>query len=498
MKIKLKLTSDEVSFEYMDTVPFIQGTDSRNKIYVYRLTSETPSISNMSISYQVQSGRYTLPLGNNSSGVVLENIDGVAYYKITFDVPAQATAVAGNIVACLVVKTPANLKYKLNILNNVLDSSEFDAFESGLTGAAQTYAVAMDNLATANTVQDERIVALENAGETENTKIGLINTEVFGTSSGETTNDGLKYIVRTDHEDRLDTLEALNISSRLTALEASEIGYFTLSGSNGTITTDNLQEVLKHDCIIYKSGYLFIKNIVSGDTVEFIHLKTTTSNNNVLVEQNVISINTSTRAFTTSNYTKNLLGVNNVVNSLDSTEATKPLSAAQGKYLNDELETLKAYIYQGSQNGVIDRLKEVLDFLAGESESTTLLSLLAAKANASDVYTKSQTDTLLGAKANAATTYTKTEVNEMVGAKADKSTTYTKTETNTLLNAKANSADVYTKQQTYSKTEVNGIVDGLVVEGYEMPYDEMLAIFNDAYSTDPVVTALNNLNGEVV
>ena len=31
-----------------------------------------------------------------------------------------------------------------------------------------------------------------------------------------------------------------------------------------------------------------------------------------------------------------------------------------------------------------------------------------------------------------------------------------------------------------------------------MPYDEMLAIFNDAYSTDPVVTALNNLNGEVV
>ena len=100
MKIKLKLTSDEVSFEYMDTVPFIQGTDSRNKIYVYRLTSETPSISNMSISYQVQSGRYTLPLGNNSSGVVLENIDGVAYYKITFDQP---------ILFCLLAPGPLEL-----------------------------------------------------------------------------------------------------------------------------------------------------------------------------------------------------------------------------------------------------------------------------------------------------------------------------------------------------------------------------------------------------
>lgn len=495
MKILLNLTSDKVSFEYMDTVPFIQGTDSRNKIYLYREYSATPALTNLSISYQVQSGRYTLPLGNTSA--TSETIDGVVYNKWTFNVPAAATAVAGNIVACLVVKT-ATGQYKLNILNNVLDSSEFDAFESGLTGAAATYAEAMDNLSSANTIQDQRILALENAGATENAKFGLLNTEVFGTSSGETTNDGLKYIVRTDHEGRLDTLEALNISSRLTALEASEIGYFTLSGSTGTITTDNLQEVLKHDCIIYNNGYLFIKNIVSGNTVEFIHLKTTLSDNNVLVEQNVISINTSTRAFTTSNYLKNLLGVSNVVNALDSTETTKPLSAAQGKYLNDELETLKAYIYQGSQNGVIDRLKEVLDFLAGESESTTLLSLLAAKANASDVYTKSQADTLLNAKANASTTYTKTEVNNIADTKADKSTTYTKTETNTLLNAKANSADVYTKQQVYTKTEVNGIVEGLVVEGYEMPYDEMLAIFNDAYSTDPVVTALNALNGEVV
>lgn len=497
MKILLKLTSDKVSFEYMDIVPFIQGTDSRNKIYVYRLTSDSPSISNMSISYQVQSGRYTLPLGNNSSGIVTETIDGLTYYKITFDVPAAATAVAGNIVACLVVKTPTG-QYKLNILNNVLDSSEFDAFVSGLTGAAQTYAQAMDNLSSANIVQDQRILTLENAGETENTKVGLINTEVFGTSSGETTNDGLKYIVRTDHEDRLDTLEALDISSRLNALETSEIGYFTLSGSTGTITTENLQEVLKHDCIIYKSGYLFIKNIVSGDTVEFIYLKTTESSNNVLVEQNVISINTSTRAFTTSNYSKNLLGVSNVVNALDSTETTKPLSAAKGKYLNDELETLKAYIYQGSSDGVINRLKEVLDFLAGESESTTLLSLLAEKANASDVYTKSQVDAIADTKANASTTYTKTEVNSIADTKADKSTTYTKTEVNTALSAKANSADVYTKQQVYTKTQVDDIVEDLVVEGYEMPYDRMLAIFNDAYSTDPVVTALNALNGEVV
>ena len=97
-------------------------------------------------------------------------------------------------------------------------------------------------------------------------------------------------------------------------------------------------------------------------------------------------------------------------------------------------------------------------------------ALQSGKADASDVYTKTQVytkteaDTLLNAKADASTTYTKTEVDTAVGAKADasdvytKSETYTKTEVDTALSAKANQSTTYTKSETDSAiaTAVSG------------------------------------------
>ena len=86
---------------------------------------------------------------------------------------------------------------------------------------------------------------------------------------------------------------------------------------------------------------------------------------------------------------------------------------------------------------------------------------IALKANASDVYAKSETynkteiNTALESKADTATTYTKTEVDTALGDKADKSDTYTKTEVDTALSAKANSDDVYAKTDTYSKDEID-------------------------------------------
>jgi len=59
-------------------------------------------------------------------------------------------------------------------------------------------------------------------------------------------------------------------------------------------------------------------------------------------------------------------------------------------------------------------------------------------AQADEVYTKTQTDTMLNLKADKSTTYTKSEADTLLNAKADKSTTYNKTETDTLLNAKQN------------------------------------------------------------
>ena len=497
MKILLKLTSTQVGFEYMETTPFIQGADTRNVIYVYREYGATPALTDLAISYQVQSGRYTLPLGNASA--TTEIIDGVTYNKWKFNVPLTATAITGNIMACLVVKT-ATGQYKLNILNNVLDSSEFDAFQSGLEGAAETYATAMESLSSGQTIQDQRITAVENATGVDNSKIGLLNTEVFGNSTGTATEDGLKYIVRTDHEGRIDALEAVHAGSRLTALENHEIGYVKAVHSSGTFGVDQLANIQKKQCILSYEYKLYFKSYETTSSVYFDNYEIVVgSNGTEELTRSRCFVSLSTGNFTFTTATKNLLTSSNIVDNFITDSNKYALSAAKGKALKDQLDTLETYIYQGSQDGVIDRLKEVLDFLAGESESTTLLNLLNAKADKTTTYTKTEVDDLLDNKANASNVYTKTEVNTLLNDKADKSTTYTKSQVDTMVNAKANANNVYTKSEVYTKAQVDDIVNDITVgSGYEMPYNRMVAIFNDAYSNDPVVTALNTLNGEVI
>ena len=76
---------------------------------------------------------------------------------------------------------------------------------------------------------------------------------------------------------------------------------------------------------------------------------------------------------------------------------------------------------------------------------------ISTKANTSDVYTKTETDTKLKAKANATDVYNKTEIDTKINTKANSTDVYTKTETDTKLNTKANSSDVYTKEETDTK-----------------------------------------------
>ena len=114
------------------------------------------------------------------------------------------------------------------------------------------------------------------------------------------------------------------------------------------------------------------------------------------------------------------------------------------------------------------------------SNQTDLQDALDAKADATTVYTKTESDTrmyskaetdaLLDAKADVADVYTKTETGEIYYTKQesdalldekadsadvyDKTETYTKVEADTLLDAKANVSDVYAKTETYTKAEV--------------------------------------------
>ena len=76
-----------------------------------------------------------------------------------------------------------------------------------------------------------------------------------------------------------------------------------------------------------------------------------------------------------------------------------------------------------------------------------------------DYYTAEQTDEAIAnaTEDKADTTY----VDEELAKKADKTDTYTKTQIDSALSEKANASDVYTKTQTYSKSEVDTLIDNL-------------------------------------
>ncbi|EGT74027.1 putative yadA-like protein [Haemophilus haemolyticus M21127] len=93
------------------------------------------------------------------------------------------------------------------------------------------------------------------------------------------------------------------------------------------------------------------------------------------------------------------------------------------------------------------------------------------KANASDVYTKTESDSKLNAKANASDVYTKTESDSKLNVKANASDVYTKTESDSKLNAKANVADVYSKTETDNKFALKA--DNSVVSAHTKRLDHL-------------------------
>ena len=96
---------------------------------------------------------------------------------------------------------------------------------------------------------------------------------------------------------------------------------------------------------------------------------------------------------------------------------------------------------------------------------------LDEKANASDVYTKTESNSKLDAKANVSDVYTKAESNSKLNAKANASEVYTKTESDSKLNAKANVADVYSKTETDNKFALKA--DNSVVSAHTKRLDHL-------------------------
>ena len=137
---------------------------------------------------------------------------------------------------------------------------------------------------------------------------------------------------------------------------------------------------------------------------------------------------------------------------------------------------------------------------------------LSAKANASDVYSKQDTNNLLANKANSSDVYSKQDTNNLLANKANASDVYSKQDANNLLANKANASDVYSKNETNylldSKQDninmVNGIQSYLypqsplkftngTVQISGLPFDRTLLELDMAtiYNKTEVATLLN-------
>lgn len=154
MKVKANLTNQ--TLECLDNKPYIQGYDTRNKLIVYVDASVT--LTNIQIAYQLQNGRNTIKLPNN--GVVeatledettpnpdyIEGYNGFIFNAFTnAGEPLAVTNQAGNFTATVVFNVSGNT-YKLNVLNTVLKSTDFEEFESAVEGVAQEVLFSLESM----------------------------------------------------------------------------------------------------------------------------------------------------------------------------------------------------------------------------------------------------------------------------------------------------------------------------------------------------------------
>ena len=111
---------------------------------------------------------------------------------------------------------------------------------------------------------------------------------------------------------------------------------------------------------------------------------------------------------------------------------------------------------KGASDLAFDNTDTDLDSTNTEDAIKEVNTKANTKADSDSVYDKTYMDGIFDQIDNAFT-----GVNTELGKKADKANTYTKAEVNTALDGKANASDVYAKSETYSKSEVDTLIDNL-------------------------------------
>lgn len=169
--MKVILDLEKYTVEYLETTPFIQGTDSRNKIEVLVPHEST---TNVMIAYTLASGRSTIAMANKSLTTITYN--SASYDNVLFELPSTVTRLEGNICATVIVTLASDsTKHKFNILNTILNSTDFETFEDALTGiAAQVIA----SLAAMNSNVNATATALNNHKNATNNPHSVTKAQV--------------------------------------------------------------------------------------------------------------------------------------------------------------------------------------------------------------------------------------------------------------------------------------------------------------------------------
>lgn len=467
MKVIIDLTN--LTTDIIDSTPFIQGIDNvRNIIEVYTATA----ITNAQVSYTYQNGRSSIALGNNNG---TENntvtIGSTSYYRFVFNLPETATRDSGQLMATLIIKKSDNKIVKFNVVNSVLKSSDFEAFVSALDSQAATIISRLDgvdlditglqtNIGNHNT----RITALEGNDTTQDTKIGLLNTEVFGDSTGANpTHDGLQYIVRTDHEDRLDTIEA----------------YIT--------------EV---DPII---------DGIEGDHEAIVDLQTDNTSNKSRLDDletavgSAVNPSSDSLRYKAASLQSQIDGINAGQNLADIVELRTDLTTYDVTNLkvNDKIQVLKDASY-GNASTVYNWINDGQHISGRDYVQNTASQgyFIYIGRYGQDSYTKGYIDENLVPKTRKVNdhalsgdiTITKGDVGLGNVDNTSDAGKPISTATQTALDLKAD------KLNTYTKTEV----DSIASSGYAINWEVLCDIYNEVYADDPLITMLDSINGEVI
>lgn len=117
--------------------------------------------------------------------------------------------------------------------------------------------------------------------------------------------------------------------------------------------------------------------------------------------------------------------------------------------LQDEIDGKAPQSTTYTKTEIDNKLSGKVNVATYNAKVSELETAIGTKANATDVYTKTATDTLLDAKANLSDVFTKSEINTLL-----QNGYYNQTEIDLMLENKADADDVYTK--TATDTLLNG------------------------------------------